>query len=66
MVEISNKSIDIKYDLTKPEGDGGRRADYSKANRLLGWSPKVNIEEGLKNLYGWIEDEMSEVQSSGS
>ena len=66
VVEISNKPIDIKYDLTKPAGDGGRRADYSKANRLLGWSPKVNIEEGLKKLYGWIADEMSEVPSSGS
>ncbi|GAJ10356.1 unnamed protein product, partial [marine sediment metagenome] len=27
-----------------------RRADYSKAERLLGWKPKLTVEEGMKEL----------------
>jgi len=27
--------------------------DYSKANKLFGWSPKVNIDEGLKRNIEW-------------
>lgn len=52
--EVIKKNLNIHYDLTKPEGDKGRSADYSLANKYLGWSPKVNINEGLTNLYKWI------------
>ena len=31
VVEISGKPIEIQYDLSKPEGDKGRCADYTKA-----------------------------------
>jgi nucleoside-diphosphate-sugar epimerase len=55
IVQISGKSIDIQYDSTKPEGDKGRCADYSKASRILQWSPKVPLEDGLKEIYNWIE-----------
>ncbi len=59
VVEISGKNIDIYYDLTKPEGDRGRCADCSKAEKILGWKPKVNLEEGLKRTYDWIETRLS-------
>jgi GDP-D-mannose 3',5'-epimerase len=55
VVEISGKPIEIEYDLTKPEGDRGRCADYSKARELLGWSPQVDLKAGLTDLYRWIE-----------
>jgi GDP-D-mannose 3', 5'-epimerase len=58
IVEISGKRIDIKYDLTKPEGDKARSADYSKARSTLGWSPEVSLEQGLSELYGWIEKQI--------
>jgi nucleoside-diphosphate-sugar epimerase len=55
IVAISGKQIKIEYDLTKPEGDRGRCADASKARDILGWSPTVSLEEGLRELYRWIE-----------
>lgn len=58
IVEISGKTIDIKYDLTKPEGDKARSADYSKARSTLGWKPEVSLEQGLSELYGWIEKQI--------
>lgn len=32
-------------------------ADVSKANRLLGYEPKVNFEEGLKRFVEWLRGE---------
>ena len=55
IVEISGKDIEIIYDTTKPEGDKGRRADYSKARELLGWEPRVDLRDGLSKLYKWVE-----------
>jgi GDP-D-mannose 3',5'-epimerase len=58
VVTISGKPIDINYDLTKPEGDRGRCADYEKANKVLGWAPHIDLREGLTELYRWIEIRM--------
>jgi nucleoside-diphosphate-sugar epimerase len=58
IVKISNKQIKIKYDVSKPEGDFGRCADFSKANKILGWSPTVNIENGIKNTYDYVDNEL--------
>jgi len=58
VVKISGKDIDIVYDTTKPEGDKARSADYSKAKSILGWEPKVSIEDGLKKQYEWIFKQM--------
>jgi len=55
LVEISGKEIMIEYDRTKPEGDRGRCADYSKAKRILGWEPRTSLRDGLEETYRWIE-----------
>jgi len=54
VVAISGKDIEVAYDLTKPEGDRGRCADYSKAVEVLGWRPRVAHLDGLRQLYDWI------------
>lgn len=54
IVKVSGKEINIQYDITKPEGDKGRCADCSKANKVLGWKPNVCFEDGLRRTYQWI------------
>lgn len=54
--KIANKKIEIHYDLTKPEGDKGRFADYSLAKEVLGWEPSVSLEDGLRETYQWVSD----------
>lgn len=56
VVDISGKNIEIVYDTTKPEGDKARSADFSKARRVLGWTPTVSLEAGLKKQYLWVKD----------
>ncbi len=33
-----------------------RVPDYSKAKRILGWEPKVSLEEGLKKTISWYRE----------
>lgn len=60
VVKISGKDIDIYYDTTKPEGDKARSADFSKAKDVLGWEPKVKLEDGLREQYEWIKTRIEE------
>jgi GDP-D-mannose 3',5'-epimerase len=59
VAKISGKDIKIIYDTSKPEGDKARSADYSKAKRILGWEPKVSIEDGLAKQYEWIFNQLN-------
>jgi len=55
IVEIIGKDVTIKYDPTKPTGPRSRTADITRARNLLGWNPKINLEEGLRLTYSWVE-----------
>lgn len=35
-------------------------ADISKARRLLGFAPKVALQEGLADLLGWVKEQTAE------
>lgn len=55
IIKISGKTVIKKYDLNAPQGVRGRNADISLARKVLGWEPKVSLEEGLTKTYKWIE-----------
>lgn len=58
IVKVSGKEINIQYDITKPEGDKERCADCSKAEKVLGWKPKVCLKDGLRHTYQWIAEQV--------
>lgn len=45
-------SGEIRYDPTKPDGTPKKLLDVSKM-RALGWSPRIDLDEGLRRLYRW-------------
>jgi nucleoside-diphosphate-sugar epimerase len=53
IIKISGKKIVKEHDLTKPVGDMGRAADATLAKVLLGWQPRISLEEGLTRTYEW-------------
>lgn len=58
VIRISGKEITPFYDTSKPEGDKARSANYSKAREILGWEPKVSLEDGLRQQYEWIRQRL--------
>ena len=55
LIKISGKNLQIHFDTTKPEGDKGRFANYQIAKETIGWEPQVDLYNGLKETYEWIE-----------
>jgi len=35
-----------------------RQPDISKAKMVLGWEPRVDLEEGLRRTIPWFRDEL--------
>lgn len=54
IIKISGKKITKTHDLSAPQGVRGRNADITLAKKVLGWKPKVSLEEGLSRTYKWI------------
>lgn len=49
VIKLTGSSSEIKYSGTFREDDPMRRQpDISKAKTVLGWEPKVNVDEGLQ------------------
>jgi len=55
IIEISGKDITKEYDLSAPQGVRGRNADITLTKKILGWEPKISLEEGLARTYDWIK-----------
>lgn len=55
IVEISGKEIEIKFDPSRPVGPRSRTANIRRAKEILGWKPRISLEEGLIRTYKWAE-----------
>lgn len=49
----------VKRHIDGPQGVRGRNADLSKMKRVLDYEPQVSLEDGIAELYGWIEGELA-------
>lgn len=58
IIRISGKKITKKYNLSAPQGVRGRNSDNTLCKKVLGWEPKISLEEGLKKTYAWIKSEL--------
>jgi GDP-D-mannose 3', 5'-epimerase len=57
VAEIAGISI-VKNHVDGPQGVRGRNSDNTKLRKVLGWEPEVSLEEGLRETYAWIEDQV--------
>lgn len=56
--KIAGKKLKKVHDLSKPQGVRGRNSDNSRLRSVLGWEPKISLEQGLVPTYKWIASEV--------
>jgi GDP-D-mannose 3', 5'-epimerase len=63
MVDIisktAGKSIKKVHLLDKPQGVRGRNSDNTLCNQVLGWTPDIALEEGLRTTYAWVNGKIN-------
>ncbi|MBM3889385.1 MAG: NAD-dependent epimerase/dehydratase family protein [Verrucomicrobia bacterium] len=52
-----HEQAELKFDATKPGTIPFRMVDTSKAKRLLGFEPRVTLEEGLADTVRWYREQ---------
>jgi nucleoside-diphosphate-sugar epimerase len=60
ILAISDKKIEIEYDLSDPRGTNKYCADTTKMRKTLGWEPKTPLDIGLKKTYEWAKRKLLE------
>jgi nucleoside-diphosphate-sugar epimerase len=63
IARIARKNLKKKYLLDKPQGVRGRNSDNTLLKQVLGWEPRVSLEEGLAKTYKWIEEQVRKVRT---
>jgi CDP-paratose 2-epimerase len=57
----SELSINLNYRSLPPRSSDQRVfiADISKAQKLLGWQPKVGYRDGIRSMLEWVKDHVA-------
>jgi len=63
VLSISGKENTVK-NVIGPVGVYGRVSDNFKIYQDLGWKPKIDLENGMRELFDWINNKLNEAKSS--
>jgi GDP-L-fucose synthase len=50
---------EIAWDASRPNGQPRRRLDVERARRLIGFTAKVTLDEGLRRTIAWYTERRS-------
>jgi len=59
LIKISGKNVTKKYLPAGPAGCMRRNSDNTKIQKLTDWKPNYPLEQGLKNTYEFIKDQLT-------
>jgi nucleoside-diphosphate-sugar epimerase len=51
--DIMDFHPEVAFDISKPTGVVSRALDIERAKKLLGWTPRVSLREGLERTIAW-------------
>ena len=60
MVAAAANVAIVKKHIPGPMGVRGRNSDNTLLRKVLGWEPRISLEEGLARTYPWIEKQVRE------
>ncbi len=52
--EVAGKTLEKRYDLSKPQGVRGRNSDNTLLRNVIKWEPRTPLGVGLMRTYPWI------------
>ena len=58
------KKVNRDYQLDKPKGVRGRSSNNDLVKKVLDWSFKIRLKDGLKKTYDWMNNEISKQGSN--
>jgi dTDP-glucose 4,6-dehydratase len=57
VLEVAGSSSEISFEPLPVDDPARRRPDLTRARKLLGWEPTVDLREGLARTYAWYLEE---------
>jgi dTDP-glucose 4,6-dehydratase len=64
VIDITGSKSKIKYEALPQDDPKQRRPDISKARRLLGWEPKIDLATGLKMSLEYFKSAVSKLAAA--
>ena len=58
------EKLERVYQLDKPKGVRGRSSNNDLVKKILNWSFKIQLKDGLKKTYNWIDNEINKQGSN--
>jgi nucleoside-diphosphate-sugar epimerase len=55
--KILGKNVKPKFDPPRPGDVRDSQADITKAQKLLGWTPRVNFHKGIEKVVAWYQQQ---------
>jgi nucleoside-diphosphate-sugar epimerase len=68
LAEMAAQAAGIRLEkkhIPGPQGVRGRNSDNTRLEMVLGWTPQVTLEEGVRRTYAWIEAEVIAALKAG-
>ena len=56
IIKHSGKKINLEFDLSKKSLKNSVKINISKSKKEIGWTPKINIDSGIKKTLVWYKD----------
>lgn len=66
IAELVGFKGEISWDENRPDGQPRRRLDTTRAERLLGWQAKVDLDEGLRRTIEWWRTRQARAEPVGA
>ncbi len=57
IAQIAGVDVNLRH-VQGPQGVRGRNSDNARLRKVLGWTPEISLEDGLRETYCWIEQQI--------